>query len=109
MILLGIGIIIRTISYYFNPGHKPFLIKPEKIATTGPYRYIRHPSYLGLLFMIYGFSQFFFGWYKAIPFLYISFLFISRIMLDEEQFLCNMWQYKSYMRKVKYRIIPWIF
>jgi protein-S-isoprenylcysteine O-methyltransferase Ste14 len=82
--------------------------KVQKVITTGPYSYVRHPMYTAILLMM-GIIPLALGSYWGLiplPLLILSILLRIR---DEEKMLCEELEgYKDYMQRTKYRIIPFI-
>jgi len=78
------------------------------IVVGGPYRFVRHPIYLGYLVTHVGFLLT--NWSPRNIALYIViYLFqISRI-LAEERILIEDDSYRAYCERVRYRLIPFIF
>jgi protein-S-isoprenylcysteine O-methyltransferase Ste14 len=110
--LISFGAIIRWISIftlkkYFTVNLK--VTKEQKIIDYGIYRYVRHPSYTGLLLSHIGLGLVF---CNAISFVFITIpLFIwiiIRIKLEEKMLIETFKnQYLEYMKKTK-RLIPFI-
>jgi len=82
--------------------------KNQKVISTGPYSFVRHPMYAGTLLM-YIFLPLALGSYFAlIPMIPVMFVVIIRIF-DEERLLSKELKgYKEYCKKVKYRLVPGI-
>ncbi|HEX7364787.1 MAG TPA: isoprenylcysteine carboxylmethyltransferase family protein [Dehalococcoidia bacterium] len=82
--------------------------KDQKVISTGPYAVIRHPMYLGGS-LLYLFSPIALGsWWAVIAFLPLPVLLIFRILNEEQVLAKELPGYKAYMKKVKYRLIPFI-
>lgn len=82
--------------------------KEQKVISTGPYRFVRHPMYSGALFMMF-FSPLALGSYWA--FLGVFPLAASIIMrlFEEEKYLANhLPGYVDYCQKVHYHLIPYL-
>ncbi len=81
-----------------------------QLITDGIFQYIRHPHYTSLLIVGFGLAFFFFPLFAlliavmAIPIMIWS-------IIDEEKLLIKQYgiEYKKYMEKVPWRIIPKIF
>jgi len=81
-----------------------------QLITDGIFQYIRHPHYTSLLIVGFGLAFFFFSLFAlliavmAIPIMIWS-------IIDEEKLLIKQYgiEYKKYMEKVPWRIIPKIF
>lgn len=82
--------------------------KDQKVISTGLYGIIRHPMYLGGLLVVI-FSPFALGSYWAIFCIVpLTIVIITRI-LDEEKYLSEtLTDYSEYNKKVRYRLIPFI-
>ena len=83
--------------------------KEQKVITTGPYSYVRHPMYSGVSIM-YIFSPLALGSYWAmIPTILLPVFLGIRIHDEEKILLKELEGYREYTEKVKYRMIPGIF
>ncbi len=72
----------------------------HRLVTVAPYSFVRHPSYLGYLLMIIGFTFVWAQWFTFLPWAAIpGYVMVSR---QEEQLLLNKFgeQYQLYMNKV---------
>jgi len=111
MILIFIGLLIRLFALLQNKV-KPFwrIIPPPKLITTGIYRYVRHPMYLGGLISSIGVYSVLAGWKITICLTYISIQFILSRIDKEESFLLMHFgdKYMEYMKRTK-MLIPFIF
>jgi len=80
----------------------------QRVISTGPYAVVRHPMYLGALVMLLG-IPFALGSFWDIPMVIPFALTIGWRLLDEEKFLAkNLPGYEDYRRKVRYRLLPWV-
>src|SRR5215469_3729594 len=81
-------------------------VPPDRIITTGPYRYTRNPMYLGHLIFIAGLAIFFWSWFALIV-LVLRALWFQRRVLHDEARLEKMFgaKYSTYRAQVK-RWIP---
>ncbi|MBI3511167.1 MAG: isoprenylcysteine carboxylmethyltransferase family protein [Bacteroidetes bacterium] len=111
--ILLFGMIFRLIAIYHLG--KEFTVdvvigKNHVLHDTGMYKYLRHPSYLGLLLEFGGMSMLFNSW-VAIPVIVIPILIgLMYRMKIEEEALCESLgdPYRNYMKRTK-RIIPGIY
>lgn len=83
--------------------------KGQTVVTTGPYRIVRHPMYLGAMLM-YAFTPLALGSYWAIiPAVVLTVpLFVARILNEEEVLVRELEGYKAYTACTRYRLIPGI-
>ena len=80
----------------------------QKIVTTGPYAFVRHPMYLGALIMLLGVPLALNSLWGLVALIPITLVIIWRLV-DEEQFLAKeLSGYTNYQNKVKYHLIPFI-
>ena len=107
-----IGIIIFLIGSYIYFKWEIFWHKTYhgQLVTEGIFKKIRHPHYTSLIVIGFGLSFFFY----SIVCLFLAFIavFIMIIsILDEEKRLLRKYgkDYKDFMKKTPYRIIPYIF
>ena len=109
-IIAGILIFIIGTFVYFK--WEIFWKKTYKgqLVTNGIFRYIRHPHYTSLLIVGFGLAFFFFSIFALlIAVLAVPIMIWS--IIDEEKLLIKQYgkEYKDYMKKVPWRIIPKIF
>ena len=80
----------------------------QKIIDTGLYSIVRHPMYLAFT-VIFLFSPIVLGsWVAFIPVLLIFIFIFLRIRYEESMLQKGLKGYDSYMKKVRYRLIPFI-
>ncbi|MDB5991887.1 MAG: ergosterol biosynthesis family protein [Herbaspirillum sp.] len=80
----------------------------QKVISTGLYARVRHPMYMGAIFLLVGMALALGSWSG----LFVFFLFMPALIwriFDEERFLAkNLPGYRQYLQKVKYRLLPFI-
>jgi protein-S-isoprenylcysteine O-methyltransferase Ste14 len=82
--------------------------KEQKVISTGLYKFIRHPMYMGAFFLFIGMSLSLSSWWDFALFAVVMPALIWRLF-DEEKFLTkNLKGYREYQKKVKYHLIPFI-
>ena len=107
-----IGIIIFLLGTYVYFKWEIFWNKTYKgqLVTGGIFQYIRHPHYTSLLIVGVGLAFFFYSLF-AIAIAVIAIPIMIWSILDEEKLLTKHYgeDYKKFMEKVPWRIIPKIF
>lgn len=78
------------------------------VVSRGAYRFVRHPMYLGYFVTNIGFLLVNFGWQNMLVYGCQFALQVVRI-LREERLLSADPEYRSYLRRVRYRVIPGVF
>ena len=82
--------------------------REHKVITSGPYKLIRHPGYLGGIVWAIGVPMILGSIYGFIPSLVGIIIFIIRTGLEDKTLLSELEGYAEYYKKVKYRLIPGI-
>ena len=82
----------------------------QKVIDTGIYSKVRHPMYTGFIFFITGVNV----WLGTYLSLLLSLVFLaialkSRISIEEKTLLSDLEGYEDYCKKVKARLIPYLF
>ena len=82
----------------------------QKVIDTGIYSMVRHPMYTGFIFFITGVNV----WLGTYLSLFISLIFLaialrSRISIEEKTLLNDLEGYEDYCKKVRARLIPYLF
>lgn len=80
----------------------------QKVISTGPYAYVRHPLYSGALVLLFGIPLALGSWWGELVNLPLLAAIVFRL-LDEEQFLKReLPGYAEYLGRVKQRLIPYV-
>jgi protein-S-isoprenylcysteine O-methyltransferase Ste14 len=78
----------------------------HRVCTTGPYRHVRHPMYVGVILVMLFFPLALGSLYAYIPASVIIILFIIRASLEDRTLQKELPGYTEYSRKVRYRLLP---
>jgi protein-S-isoprenylcysteine O-methyltransferase Ste14 len=108
LVFLGYAFIVLVMRE--NPyAARTIEVEPDQtVVKTGPYAFVRHPMYLGIL-LLFVFSPLALGSYwSMIPVLFLMGLLIARITNEERVLLKELNGYREYTEKVKWRLIPGI-
>lgn len=80
----------------------------QKVIYTGLYAVVRHPMYTATLFLFFMMPFILGCWVAFFIFLWYLVIIVIRI-LEEEKFLTeNLMGYSDYQKRVKYRLLPFI-
>jgi protein-S-isoprenylcysteine O-methyltransferase Ste14 len=84
-------------------------VPPDRIITSGPYRYTRNPMYLGHLIFMMGLAVTFWSWFALLLLAARAVWFHRRVLHDERRLEARFGaEYVAYKRQVS-RWIPGIF
>jgi protein-S-isoprenylcysteine O-methyltransferase Ste14 len=78
------------------------------IIDDGPYRYIRHPGYHGMILSIISVPFILGSLWAIIPAVFVESLLITRAYLEDKMLQKELAGYAEYASRVKYRILPFV-
>lgn len=112
LLVMILGLAIRTWAIYTLGNYFTMHLsiqKEHKIIRQGPYKYVRHPSYVGAFFTFLGTAVFMHAWFSLIlAAIVLPVVWLRRIHYEEKLLLDELGEeYKSYCKSVK-RAIPYI-
>jgi protein-S-isoprenylcysteine O-methyltransferase Ste14 len=100
---LGIFFVFRENSFAAATIQSP---EDQRVISTGPYAFVRHPMYATALVMLLGMPIALGSWWGVLIVLMLVPALIWRL-LDEERFLArNLSGYVAYQESVRYRLLP---
>jgi len=113
LVILAIGIVVRTSAIaQLGRFHTPNVAvrTDHQLRTTGLYRLVRHPSYLGALIAYLGFSLGLGNWMSVGVIMTITTpLYLYRIHEEDAALLDAFGEpYRAYCARTK-RLIPWVY
>jgi protein-S-isoprenylcysteine O-methyltransferase Ste14 len=86
-----------------------FRIQTERhhtVAIGGPYRFIRHPGYLGIVLFHLAVPFMLNSLWALIPAGVITIIFIIRMLLEDRTLHAELTGYKEYAARVRHRLLP---
>ena len=110
-VLVAVGFYIIFLVYRENPFTSATIevAEDQKVISTGPYAFVRHPMYAGALLYLLG-APLALGSYWGFLVLLAMAPLLTLRLLDEERFLSkNLPRYTEYCAKVRSRLIPGVF
>ncbi|MDE2188322.1 MAG: isoprenylcysteine carboxylmethyltransferase family protein [Patescibacteria group bacterium] len=108
LVTIGAAVAISARFYLGRNWGMPMTVKENaELVTTGPYAYVRHPIYAGVLVSIIGSAAAFGLLWVIILVVYIGY-FVPSIFV-EEKIMANLFPetYPAYRARTK-RLIPWV-
>jgi len=95
-----------TANRYFSAVVRIQEDRGHRVATTGPYRWVRHPGYASMLLYYPGTALALGSLWAFVPVALIIVLMLLRTSLEDETLKKELPGYLDYTKKVKYRLIP---
>ena len=82
--------------------------REHKVATEGPYKYVRHPGYVGFILMCLVTPIALGSLYGIIMSSIVTVIFIIRTALEDKTLRNELNGYREYSKNVKYRLVPFV-
>jgi protein-S-isoprenylcysteine O-methyltransferase Ste14 len=79
------------------------------VCEAGPYRYIRHPGYLGMILSILGFPLVLNSYWSFLPVLSAVIILILRTCSEDAYLKWNLKGYDGFILKTRWRLVPGVF
>jgi protein-S-isoprenylcysteine O-methyltransferase Ste14 len=80
----------------------------HQVVTTGPYQYVRHPMYVGVIIAVVSIPLALGSLWALVPGVLIVILFIIRTALEDRTLMEELPGYKDYAEQVRFRLVPGI-
>ncbi|WEX89395.1 isoprenylcysteine carboxylmethyltransferase family protein [Sinorhizobium garamanticum] len=110
VLLLSMGLNYWTFreNSFASPVVKVQSERGQRVVSTGPYRYVRHPLYAGALLYVAGTSLFLGSWWGLATAVVLALLLAIRIGIEETALRAGLAGYGDYAARVRYRLIPFV-
>lgn len=93
---------------YFSTAVRIQYDRGHIVSSSGPYRYMRHPGYLGMIIYLLATPMVLGSVWAFIPISLVVILFAIRTALEDRTLKEKLEGYSDYAEKVKYRLLPGI-
>jgi protein-S-isoprenylcysteine O-methyltransferase Ste14 len=115
VVIIANGLVFTGYMIFFSTmkanSYASRIIEVEEVQTvisSGPYAVIRHPMYAGWLLMIIATPVALGSYWALTVFIIITIPLLGRIVNEEKILLKELPGYDGYCRKIKYRLIPYV-
>ena len=106
----GVGLRVwsfRTLGRYFT--FQVMTSADQPVITTGPYRILRHPSYTGILLILFGIGLTFGNWLSVVALTVVPLLgFINRIRVEEAALASALGDKYTSFASGRKRLVPFV-
>ena len=93
-------------NHFFSTAVRLQFDRSHQVATSGPYKYVRHPGYVGFIILNLATPLILGSLWALIPGAILTVLFLIRTVLEDKTLRNELEGYKEYAQKVPYRLIP---
>jgi protein-S-isoprenylcysteine O-methyltransferase Ste14 len=93
---------------YFSTAVRIQSDRGHTVCSTGPYRFIRHPGYVGFILQSISTSFLLGSLWALIPAITATVLMIIRTSLEDRTLQAELPGYQDYVQKVRYHLVPGI-
>jgi protein-S-isoprenylcysteine O-methyltransferase Ste14 len=93
---------------YFSTAVRIQMDRGHTVATGGPYRYVRHPGYVGFVVSYLGMALALGSLWAILPAVLVAFLMVVRTALEDRTLQDELPGYRDYAQRVRYRLLPGI-
>lgn len=80
----------------------------QVVIMAGPYQYVRHPMYIGIILLFLSIPLALGSWWALIPGVGIGILFVIRTAKEDQMLRSELSGYGDYSKRVRYRLVPGI-
>ncbi|MDB5611613.1 MAG: Protein-S-isoprenylcysteine O-methyltransferase Ste14 [Bradyrhizobium sp.] len=108
MIVLSSGFIMRVMreNSFAAPVVKVQAERGQRVVSTGPYAWVRHPMYSGTILLLVGAALLLGSWWGAAMSPLFAVLFAIRARIEERALIAGLPGYADYTARVRYRLVP---
>jgi protein-S-isoprenylcysteine O-methyltransferase Ste14 len=76
------------------------------VISSGPYQYVRHPAYVGMILVVLGAPLMLGSWGALIPGVVSAVLVTARTALEDKTLQAELPGYQDYAQRTRYRLLP---
>ncbi len=117
--LQGFGALVLLVSFwlfyltfrentYLSPAVRVQTDRAQTVVSTGPYRYVRHPMYAGFVLFSLGTALLLGSWCGTFGALFLVGMVAWRTVREERVLQAELEGYSTYMGRVRYRFVPYL-
>jgi protein-S-isoprenylcysteine O-methyltransferase Ste14 len=111
-IVLAVGLELTSwamiANAYFSTAVRIQSDRGQTVCSTGPYRFVRHPGYVGVILQCIGAPILLGSLWALIPGITATVLIIVRTFLEDRTLQAELTGYQDYVQEVRYRLVPGI-
>lgn len=107
-VLVGYAIVVwaTASNAFFSQNVRIQMERGHTVATDGPYKFVRHPGYVGSMIAYLGTPILLGSWPATLLGLIMAILMIVRTVLEDRTLQKELPGYRDYASRVRYRLLP---
>jgi protein-S-isoprenylcysteine O-methyltransferase Ste14 len=109
-VLMSLGFILlawsMVVNRYFEPSVRIQKARGHQVMTGGPYRFVRHPGYAGVIIQFLALPIAVGAWAALIPGAIGIVVYVIRTALEDRTLYEELSGYAEYTQQTRYRLIP---
>lgn len=102
----GLTIWSVVVNRFFSPVVRLQEDRGHHLITLGPYKFVRHPGYLGMVISVPASALALGSWWAMIPAIGYALVIFRRAAIEDQFLRHNLDGYTTYAEAVRYRILP---
>ncbi len=104
----GLVLALRAmiVNRFFSPVVRIQEERGHRLISEGPYRFIRHPGYAGMLLSFAGVGPALGSWWSLVPLIPVVLLIFRRLLIEDRYLREHLEGYAGYAQRVRYRLLP---
>ncbi len=108
LLALGYALLVWAMQNnpFFESGVRIQTERGQTVATSGPYRFVRHPGYVGMILQQFGSALGLGSWWALIAAALASLVFVIRTALEDRTLQRGLPGYADFVRRVRFRLVP---
>jgi protein-S-isoprenylcysteine O-methyltransferase Ste14 len=111
-IVLAVGLEVTSwamlANAYFSTAVRIQSDRGQTVCSTGPYRFVRHPGYVGVILQCISAPILLGSLWALIPGITATVLIVIRTSLEDRTLQAELTGYQDYVQEVRYRLVPGI-
>lgn len=105
----GLAVWAMIVNRFFSAVIRLQADRGHHLITTGPYRFVRHPGYAGVLLGVLASPLALGSWLSGIPMLIVAVLILRRLLMEDRFLHEQLEGYPAYAADVRYRLMPGVY
>ena len=108
LVVLGIFILLLVFRANTYASSSIEVVEGQTVIPTGPYAVVRHPMYVAILITMLGAPLALGSWWGLLAGVGTTVTLIWRILDEETMLRSDLAGYSEYARRVRYRLVPFV-